>query len=217
MRRWELEGATCVLMAAGPAWAPRLLAAFAITDPLKPEAPAVVAALRWASFLVAIRADPHAVATPLGGSAATSFPRPCCVPEPVPHRHTRPPMPTFLLMGPTASLPVQGAQDQLPHGDGGRLDHGPRHCCPAGHHRCACRGAPWWLPPRRSTVCAKVGRPAQHLVCATPAHAKIQRLARRLQVLPAGKAERIRALQEGGRRSVAMVGDGINDSGRSTN
>jgi len=32
------------------------------------------------------------------------------------------------------------------------------------------------------------------------------------QVLPAGKAEHIKALQAGGRR-VAMVGDGINDSG----
>ena len=44
MRRREREGATCVLMAAGG----RLLAAFAVCDPLKPEAPAVVTALRWA-------------------------------------------------------------------------------------------------------------------------------------------------------------------------
>ena len=38
----DAEGATCVLAAVGP----RLVAAFAVTDPLKPEAPAVVAALQ---------------------------------------------------------------------------------------------------------------------------------------------------------------------------
>ncbi|KAL4449504.1 hypothetical protein ABPG77_007148 [Micractinium sp. CCAP 211/92] len=109
MRRWELEGATCVLMAVGAAWAPRLLAAFAITDPLKPEAPAVVAALR------ARRLSCHMVT-----------------------------------------------------GDG-------------------------WTTAR--AIAAQLG--------ITDVHA---------EVLPAGKAERIRALQEGGQRSVAMVGDGINDS-----
>ncbi|KAL4443875.1 hypothetical protein ABPG75_011612 [Micractinium tetrahymenae] len=109
MRCWEQEGATCVLMAAGAAWAPRLLAAFAITDPLKPEAPAVVAALRQRKLTC------HMVT-----------------------------------------------------GDG-------------------------WTTAR--AIAAKLG--------ITDVHA---------EVLPAGKAERIRTLQEGGRRSVAMVGDGINDS-----
>ena len=42
MRAHEREGATCVLAAVGPC----LVAAFAITDPLKPEAASVVAALR---------------------------------------------------------------------------------------------------------------------------------------------------------------------------
>jgi Cu+-exporting ATPase len=47
MRRYEQEGATCVLVALAAASAPLcLVAALAIADPLKPEAPAVVAALR---------------------------------------------------------------------------------------------------------------------------------------------------------------------------
>ena len=47
MRRYEQEGATCVLVALAVSSAPlRLAAALAIADPLKPEAPAVVAALR---------------------------------------------------------------------------------------------------------------------------------------------------------------------------
>lgn len=49
MRGYEREGATCVLVAVAAAGTPlRLAAAFAIADPLKPEAPAVIAALRWA-------------------------------------------------------------------------------------------------------------------------------------------------------------------------
>ena len=47
MRRYEQEGATCVLVALAVSSAPlRLAAALAIADPLKPEAPAGVAALR---------------------------------------------------------------------------------------------------------------------------------------------------------------------------
>lgn len=47
MRRYEQDGATCVLVALAASSTPlRLVAALAIADPLKPEAAAVVAALR---------------------------------------------------------------------------------------------------------------------------------------------------------------------------
>lgn len=57
MRRHEREGATCVLQAVGG----RLLAAFAVCDPLKPEAPAVVAAIQWVGWvgrLAGLRGSP---------------------------------------------------------------------------------------------------------------------------------------------------------------
>lgn len=52
MRGYEREGATCVLVALAAAGAPlRLAMACAVADPLKPEAPAVIAALRWVGGL----------------------------------------------------------------------------------------------------------------------------------------------------------------------
>ncbi|GAB4822580.1 hypothetical protein N2152v2_009626 [Parachlorella kessleri] len=105
MREWERQGTTCVLMAVEST----LLAVFAITDPLKPEAPAVVAAL---------------------------------------HR--------------------MGLQCHMFTGDN-------------------------WNTAR--SIAARVG--IDHVVA---------------EVLPAGKAERVKELQAGGRARVAMVGDGVNDS-----
>lgn len=114
MRRWELEGATCVLMAAGAAWAPRLLAAFAITDPLKPEAPAVVAALRW-TLRVGSGWRPAAVTAgkPRGFPAPSRafFTRfaPQHPPDDCPRSCSRNPCPC---------RSEQGPQAELPHGDG---------------------------------------------------------------------------------------------------
>jgi hypothetical protein len=205
MRSYEKEGATCVLLAANA----RLLAAFAISDPLKPEAPAVIAALRWAATAVC-----RGPALPLLLRAcipcADSRRVQCCGSRVWFRGNCQGDwcMPGCLLW----LCRSKGLQCHMVTGDGWTTARAiaARVGIPdvsaevriaqqdAAHVAvlCICCHVGSCHPAARAWARCQVTVPAARCLCPQPVHA---------QVLPAGKAEHVRRLQAGGRCVVAMV------------